>query len=234
LRAAAREDNGRAEDRFPAEHPGGFARLDVMREEAHLDPVHRASQGDLDAFDQLVLLHSPAAYRIAVAVVGESLARDLVQEAFLAAWQQLPRLRDPERFAPWLHRIVVNRGRSMLRRGRSVREIPVSAWHEATLVAAHDGMGAAEARAVLASTYAALSYDQRAVIALHYAAGLSLREVAEALEVPVGTAKSRLAAALEALRKRAGVGAAEGARSPWARPAPDGPADGGAAGGGPR
>jgi RNA polymerase sigma-70 factor (ECF subfamily) len=189
-------------------------------EGAHLEPVHRARDGDLDAFDQLVLQHTPAAYRIAVAVVGETLARDLVQEAFLAAWQQLPRLRDPERFAPWLHRIVVNRGRSMLRRGRSVREIPVSAWHEGTLVAPHDDLGAAEARVVLASTFAALSYDQRAVIALHYAAGLSLREVAEALDVPVGTAKSRLASALEALRRGAGVDRAAGAASPWARPRP--------------
>ncbi len=178
------------------------------REEAHLDPVQRARDGDLDAFDQLVLLHTPAAYRIAVAVVGETLARDLVQEAFLGAWQQLPRLRDPDRFGPWLHRIVVNRGRSVLRRGRAVREIPVTAWHEGTLVHPHDGMGAAEARAVLASTFSALSYDQRSVIALHYAAGLSLREVAEALDVPVGTAKSRLAAALEALRRQAGVDAA--------------------------
>ncbi len=206
-------------------------RLDIVREEAHLDPVPRARDGDLDAFDQLVLLHSPAAYRVAVAVVGESLARDLVQDAFLAAWQQLPHLRDPERFVPWLHRIIVNRGRSMLRRGRLVREIPVTAWHEGTLVAPHDGLGAAEARAVLASTYAALSYDQRAILALHYAAGLSLREVAGALDVPVGTAKSRLAAALEALRKQAGVGRDEGT-SRWARPVSrsgtgSGPADGG-------
>jgi len=152
-----------------------------------------------------VHLHSPAAYRIALAVVGESLAGDLVQESFLAAWQQLPRLRDPERFSPWLHRIVVNRGRSMLRHAKTVREIPVSPLHEATLVAPRDGMAAAEARAVLASSFAALSFDQRSVIALHYAGGLSLREVAEALDVPVGTAKSRLAAALEALRRRAGI-----------------------------
>jgi RNA polymerase sigma factor (sigma-70 family) len=181
-----------------------------MREEAHLDQVLRARAGDLDAFDALVHAHTPAAYRLAVAVVGETLARDLVQEAFLAAWQQLPRLRDPDRFAPWLHRIVVNRGRSMLRRGSSVREIPVTAMHEATLAGPSGGLPAAEARAVLATAMGALSYDQRAVIALHYAAGLSLREVAEALDVPVGTAKSRLAAALEALRRRAGIGPEDG------------------------
>jgi RNA polymerase sigma-70 factor (ECF subfamily) len=176
-----------------------------MREELHLDLVPRARDGDLDAFDQLVHLHTPAAYRIAVAVVGESLARDLVQDAFLAAWQQLPHLRDPDRFAPWLHRIVVNRGRSMLRRGRAVREIPVTPAHEASLAGPNGGLGAAEARALLSSALAALSFDQRAVIALHYAAGLSLREVAEALDVPVGTAKSRLAGALEALRRSAGI-----------------------------
>jgi RNA polymerase sigma-70 factor, ECF subfamily len=179
--------------------------------------VARARDGDLDAFDQLVHQHTPAAYRLALAVVGESLARDLVQEAFLAAWQQLPRLRDPERFGPWLHRIVVNRGRSMLRRGRAVREIPVSAFHEATLGGRHAALDAAEARAVLAGALAGLSYDQRAVIALHYAAGLSLREVADALDIPVGTAKSRLAAALEALRRRAGVDPARAAEAGWSR-----------------
>jgi len=189
--------------------------MDVVGEDSHLDPVTRARDGDLDAFEELVVLHTPAAYRVAMAVVGETLARDLVGEVFQAAWQQLPRLRDPDRFAPWLHRILVNRGRSMLRRGRAVREIPVSAWHEGTLVHPHDGMGAAESRAVLASTFAALSYDQRAVNALHYAAGLSLREVGEALDVPAGTARSRLAAALEALRRRSGLDAADETR--WAR-----------------
>ena len=188
-----------------------------MTEESLLDPVQRARYGDLDAFDQLVHVHTASAYRLAVAVVGESLARDLVQEAFLAVWQQLPRLRDPERFAPWLHRIVVNRGRSMLRRGRTVREIPVSAFHEATLGGSHAGLDAAEARAVLAGAFADLSYDQRAVIALHYAAGLSLREAADALDIPTGTVKSRLAAALEALRRRAGVDGSSAAEARWAR-----------------
>ena len=162
--------------------------------------------------------HAPAAYRVAVAVVGETLARELLGEAFLAAWRQLPRLHDPARFTPWLSRIVVSSGRSMLRRGRSVREIPVTAWHQGTLVTPHDGMGATEARALLASTFSALAYDQRAVIALHYAAGLTLREVAETLDVPVGTARSRLGAALEALRRQSGVDRADGPASPWARP----------------
>jgi RNA polymerase sigma factor (sigma-70 family) len=99
----------------------------------------------------------------------------------------------------------VNRGRSILRRGHGVREIPVSPVHEATLRAPGDPFAGAEARAVVAASFAALSYDQRVVVGLHYAAGLSLAEVAEALDVPVGTAKSRLAAALEALRRRAGV-----------------------------
>jgi RNA polymerase sigma-70 factor (ECF subfamily) len=177
-----------------------------MTQEPHPDPVPLARDGDLDAFEELVRLHTPAAYRVAVAVVGESLARDLVQEAVLTAWQQLPRLRDAGRFAPWLHRIVVSRGRSMLRHSHPVREIPVSPWHGAALLHAHDDMGAEEARAVLTTTFAALAFDQRAVIALHYAAGLSLREVADALDVSRGTATSRLAAALEALRHRAGIG----------------------------
>jgi RNA polymerase sigma-70 factor (ECF subfamily) len=174
-------------------------------EEARLDPVALARGGDLDAFDQLVRQHAPAAYRLAAALVGESLARELAGEAFLAAWQQLPRLHDPDRLAPWLHRIVVNRGRAMLRRGRAVREIPVSAFHESRLGGPHAPVGSGEARAVLAGALAALSYDQRAIIALHHAAGLSVRETAEALDIPASGARSRLEAALEALRRRAGV-----------------------------
>jgi RNA polymerase sigma-70 factor, ECF subfamily len=176
-----------------------------------VDPVTRARDGDVDAFDELVHRHAPAAYRVAVAAVGETLAPDLVAEAFLAAWRHLPRLRDPDRFAPWLLRIVVNRGRSLLRRARSVREIPVTTPPDATVTVAGDGRVAAGTPSSLASAFSALAYDQRAIIALEHAAGLSQLEVGEALEVPATVAGSRLAAALESLGRRAGI---DGERTP--------------------
>lgn len=166
--------------------------------------VVQARSGDLDAFESLVIEHTPAVYRVARAIVGEASAPDVVQEVFLAAWRELPRLRDPERFAAWLQRICVNRCRSELRKRRGVREIPVDTLGGTSAPRSLDLRQGAEDRALIAPALARLSLDQRAVIALHYAAGLPLSNVAEALQIPVGTAKSRLNAALEAMRRHMG------------------------------
>jgi RNA polymerase sigma-70 factor (ECF subfamily) len=163
--------------------------------------VVQARSGDLDAFELLVNEHTPAVYRVARAIVGEATAPDVVQDVFLAAWRELPRLRDAERFPAWLQRICVNRCRSELRTRRGVREIPVEALGAASALRSVDLRPGAEDRALIAPALARLSLDHRTVIALHYAAGMPLSEVAEVLQIPVGTAKSRLSAALEVMRR---------------------------------
>ena len=168
------------------------------------DLVRRAQHGDMDAYEQLVTTQSASVYRLARAYVGDAGAPDLAQDVFVAAWRALPGLRDAGAFGPWLHRIAVNRCRSAVRTNGRVREIPmddVTADHAAD---PGDGFGAVEARAVVGPAFRRLADDQRAVIALHYAAGLSIRECGEVLGVPEGTAKSRLNAALEALRRDVG------------------------------
>lgn len=175
-----------------------------MREVTRLQIVVRARQGDADAFEALVHEHTPSIYRLARAIVGEGAARDVVQDVFLSAWRELPQLRDPEAFVPWLHRIAVNRCRSLLRSHRSVPEIQVGPSVTEAVADPRDFRVAAEARATIALAFGRLSSDQRAVLALHYAAGLPLSAVAETLGVPPGTAKSRLNAALEAMRRQIG------------------------------
>jgi RNA polymerase sigma-70 factor (ECF subfamily) len=133
-------------------------------------------------------------------MVGETRAPDVVQDAFVQAWRGLAGLRDPDRFVPWLHRIAANRARSMLRADGRIREIGIDAVIEYDLPVLDDAFVAAEARTVVEAAFRRLSIDHRTVIALHYGAGLSLRDVAVALDIPVGTAKSRLSAALTALR----------------------------------
>jgi RNA polymerase sigma-70 factor (ECF subfamily) len=178
-------------------------RLDIRREDS-LDTVVRARSGDVDAFEELVRRHAPSAYRLAAAIVGESRAQDIVQDAFLRAWRAIRGLRDAERFEPWLHRIVANSGRSALRAERRVREVALDA-STVDVTAPGDGLGGAEARAMVGAAFRRLSPDHRVVIGLHYGAGLSIGEVAEVLGLPVGTAKSRLAAALVALRADVGA-----------------------------
>ena len=128
----------------------------------------------------------------------------MVQDAFVQAWRGLARLRDPDRFVPWLHRIVANRARTVRRSSHRVREIGLDLVAEGAIPSTGDVFGAAEARAMIEGAFRRLSIDQRTLIGLHYASGLSITDVAAVLEIPVGTTKSRLATALAALRASVG------------------------------
>ena len=71
--------------------------------------IDRARNGDLDAFESIVNARMDAVYRLTSAILGnEADAHDAAQEAFVAMWRQLPRLREPERFEAWLQRVAVN------------------------------------------------------------------------------------------------------------------------------
>jgi len=132
-----------------------------------------------------------AVYRLSLAILGdEADARDASQETFVAAWRQLPKLRDPDRFDAWLQRIAVNSARMTLRARsrRRVREIQAVPSSPPT-----DDSGR------LGAALGALSIDQRTLLALHYLEDRPVAEIAEILEIPVGTVKSRLFAARRAL-----------------------------------
>ena len=74
------------------------------------DLVRRAAHGDNAAFEVLVTVRADRAFRLARSILGnESDARDATQDAFIAVWRELPRLRDAEHFDAWLRRILVNR-----------------------------------------------------------------------------------------------------------------------------
>jgi RNA polymerase sigma-70 factor (ECF subfamily) len=140
-----------------------------------------------------------AVYRLSYAILGnEADARDAAQETFVAAWRQLPRLRDVDRFDAWFQRVAVNAARMTLRsRGRRrVREIPVMqvAGLAETAIAPTDAdrLDAALRR---------LPLEQRAILALHHLDGQPLVELAEILAIPVGTVKSRLHTARQALQR---------------------------------
>jgi RNA polymerase sigma-70 factor, ECF subfamily len=168
---------------------------------ADLDEVVReARDGRADAFEVLVERHGPAMYRLASAIVGADDARDVAQESFVAAWRELPRLRDADRFEPWLRRIVINRSRNALRsRGRRPSE-PLDGIDGERRDHTADFREAVHARSELEAAFEGLSADHRAALVLHYGADLSISQTADAMGVAVGTAKSRLNAALRHMR----------------------------------
>jgi RNA polymerase sigma-70 factor (ECF subfamily) len=161
--------------------------------------VERARGGDDVAFAELVDLNGGRCYAIAYRILrdGER-ARDAVQQAFLLAWRDLPRLRDPERFDVWLHRLLVNACYEEARRYRRwsvhVRALPVDGPGEA------DSSVRVADRDLLERAFRRLTPEHRAVFVLHHHAGLSLDAVADVVGIPVGTVKSRLFKATRILR----------------------------------
>jgi len=161
--------------------------------------VERARGGDDVAFSELVDLDGDQCYAIAYRILRDvERAQDAVQQAFLLAWRQLPQLRDPDRFSPWLHRLLVNACYEELRRHRR--------WSTRITILPVDGPGGADPtvsvddRDALDRAFARLTPEHRAVFVLHHHAGHPLAEIADIVGVPVGTVKSRLHYATQTLR----------------------------------
>ena len=160
--------------------------------------VDRARRGDREAFSVLAGGAVDRLYAIARLILRDTeLAEDATQDALVRAWRDLPSLRDVERFDAWLYRLIVRACADIGRHRRRWRA-------EITIVpnepAEPDRSSALADRDQLERGLRRLSDAQRTIVVLHFYLGLSPSETADALEIPVGTAKSRLHYAIEALR----------------------------------
>jgi RNA polymerase sigma-70 factor (ECF subfamily) len=163
--------------------------------------VRRAASGDAVAFEQLVTVRADRAFRIARAILGNDPdASDATQEAFVSAWRELPKLRDPDSFDAWLRRILVNACRAQLRGRKRIREISLDVSHDRREPgpAVSDQVGDTD---LLAHAFERLDADKRSLLVLHYLDHEPVATIANALGVPVGTAKWRLSEARAALQR---------------------------------
>jgi RNA polymerase sigma-70 factor (ECF subfamily) len=162
------------------------------------DLVERARRGDREAFGQLAASEIDRLLAIARLVLRDpDLAEDAVQEALVRCWRQLPKLRDVERFDGWLYRILIRTASDEFGRRRRF-EASVQPLIDEPRVA--DSAADLADRDELERGFRRLSIDHRAVLVLHHFVGLPLPEVAAALGIPSGTAKSRYHYAMSALR----------------------------------
>jgi RNA polymerase sigma-70 factor (ECF subfamily) len=162
--------------------------------------VERAIRGDYDAFTDLVHASASRQYAIATLIVRDGdRAQDAVQEALVSAWRGLSALRDPDAWDAWLHRLTVRACYAAARREkrRTVVELPAPDCEPA---GADKEVEALAERDRLERQLGRIPIDQRVVLVLHFYVGLPLSEAAVVLDIPVGTAKSRLHRGLEALR----------------------------------
>jgi RNA polymerase sigma factor (sigma-70 family) len=163
------------------------------------DLVELARRGDREAFAVLVHEVSDSLFAVAHRILRDTgLAEDALQNALVIAWRRIPHLREPDRFEAWVHRILVHACYDESQRARhwtaNVRVLPVDG------LSTPDRSTSFADRDELERAFRRLPVDQRAVFVLHHYVGLPLVEIAEMLEIPAGTARSRLHYATRGLR----------------------------------
>jgi RNA polymerase sigma-70 factor (ECF subfamily) len=163
--------------------------------------VERARNGDVAAFEQLLGARIDRLYRVAASILGsEADARDVVQEASLSAWRQLPRLRDSRAFDAWLGRTLINSCRMQLRRRSRVREIPFGSPDAPGIESRGGPEGFAE-RDAIQRAFARLDPADRALLAVHHIERQPVDEIGRFLGIPGGTVRWRLHRARRALER---------------------------------
>jgi RNA polymerase sigma factor (sigma-70 family) len=168
--------------------------------------VASAAAGDEVAFARIVAAHHDDMVRVAYLVTCEiDLAQDAVQSAWPIAWRKLTSLRDPDRLRPWLVSIAANEARQLLRQRhrRQVTEIKVEAMADG-IEAQGSRVDHRDRELDLIDALRCLSAEDRAVVAMRYALGLSSAEIGRATGRSAPGVRSRLARALERLRKELG------------------------------
>ena len=169
--------------------------------------VEQAKAGDAHAYERLVEMHEAIAFRVAYVVTGSAAeAEDAAQEALVKAWRAIGRFRSGEPLRPWLLKIVANearnRRRAAQRRGTLALRVAEEGRQGGAAPSPEATLLDSERRRELLDAVASLAEPDREVIACRYFLELSERETAAVLGVRRGTVKSRLARALERLRRR--------------------------------
>lgn len=166
-----------------------------------MDPslVTRAQQGDEDAFARLAVAIGDRLHAVAYRILRDTdLAEDATQQALVAIWRDLPKLRDPARFDAWSYRLLVRACYAEGRRTNHWQPMLRLLGSDEPVLA--DGTSRVVDRDQLERAFRRLSIDHRAVVVLHHYLEMPLEAVAETLAIPAGTVRSRLHYAMRGLR----------------------------------
>jgi RNA polymerase sigma-70 factor (ECF subfamily) len=186
----------------------------VTTEESDLVLVKRVQRGDKSAFDLLVRKYQHKVVKLVLRYVrNPAEAEDIAQEAFIKAYRALPQFRGDSAFYTWMYRIAINTAKnSLASRDRSpiAYDLDLNDPEESHSVQAKlqdpdtpEGMALTEEiRGIVNSAIEALPEELKTAIVLRELDGLSYEEIAAAMECPVGTVRSRIFRAREAIDKR--------------------------------
>lgn len=175
----------------------------IFRAVEDADLIRQAARGAVEAYNLLVSRWEKRVYNYLLRITGHREdALDLTQDVFLKAYQNLRKLEDPARFAPWLYRIAHNEAYSMFRKRRpetDVDELEPEGTDQGIVVGG-SSVFPMELSLAVAGALERLSPEQREAVVLKIYQGFKFEEMAGILGCPVSTVKSRLYAALELLK----------------------------------
>ena len=155
-------------------------------------------RGDHDAFAALIGAASTRLYALACLILRDSdRGEDAAQDAFIRAWREMPRLRDPERFDAWLRRLVVNSCYDEARREKRRAEVTLRSIGERSVIDTSTAFAESDR---VERAFRRLPLEQRSVLVLQHYFSLSHVEIAETLALPLGTVKSRVRYGIAAMR----------------------------------
>jgi len=173
--------------------------------------VARSMGGDAESFNQLILRWERPIYALAYRVIGrEEDARDVCQETFLRAFRALPGFKGQAKFSSWLYRIALNLCRDWIRRQRRAPVMQMPEGVDPGELAAERGpvesieelVARRQLTGVVEQAMALLPEEQRTAIILKEYHGLTFQEIADLLDCPLSTVKTRLYQGLTVLRKQ--------------------------------
>jgi RNA polymerase sigma-70 factor (ECF subfamily) len=175
----------------------------IFRAVEDADLVHQAARGSVESYNLLVSRWEKRVYNYLLRITSNREdALDLTQDVFLKAYQNLRKLDDAGRFAPWLYRIAHNEAYSMFRKRRpetDIDELEPEAT-ETKVTIGGSSVFPMELSLAVASALGRLSPEQREAVVLKVYQGFKFEEMSEILSCPVSTIKSRLYTALELLK----------------------------------
>lgn len=163
--------------------------------------IAEAASGNRGAFAQLVHRHRERVLRTAYGILGSAEeAEDVAQDVFIKVWNSLPTYRAQGSLASWLYRITVNTALDALR--RRGEEVPLEDWQRDVEEPPEEALLRRDLGERVRRALAALPPGARSVLILREYEQLSYKEIAEVLQVPIGTVMSRLHYARKILKER--------------------------------
>ncbi len=166
----------------------------IFRAVEDADLIERTRKGDVESYNLLISRWEKRVYNYLLRILNSREdALDLSQDVFLKAYQNIRKLADPTRFGPWLFRIAHNEAYSLFRRRKPEDELT-------GVESPHEPVYPVELTLAAATALEKLSPEQREAVVLKIYQGFKFEEMAEVLNCPVSTVKSRLYTALELLK----------------------------------